>query len=75
MAALRTMVVLLDHLQIRPLDDTGPGDENAHVVARLFSKYSSALLQSLEICHMDFPVCTFTPRTTADTDGLRVDDG
>ncbi|KAL1727572.1 hypothetical protein EV714DRAFT_253754 [Schizophyllum commune] len=55
MAALRTMVVLLDHLQIRPPDDTGPGDENAHVVARLFAKYSSALLQSLEICHMDFP--------------------
>ncbi|KAL1741753.1 hypothetical protein HDZ31DRAFT_84616 [Schizophyllum fasciatum] len=55
MASLKTMVVLLDHLQIRPLDDTGPGDENAHVVARLFAKYSSALLQSLDICHMDFP--------------------
>ncbi|TRM67484.1 hypothetical protein BD626DRAFT_544948 [Schizophyllum amplum] len=55
MASIRTMVILLDHLQLRPLDETGPGDENAHVVARLFAKYSSALLQGLDICHMDFP--------------------
>ncbi|KAG5638079.1 hypothetical protein H0H81_001929 [Sphagnurus paluster] len=54
MACLRTAVKLLDRLQLRVVD-TNRNDDSVHVVARLFNKYSSMLLQALE-GYSDIPV-------------------
>ena len=48
MACLRAIVKLLDRLQLRSLDTSTTGDDAAHHVSRLFNKYSTALLASLE---------------------------
>jgi len=58
MACLRTSVKLLDRLQLRPMDISNTGDDTVHVVSRLFNKYSGALLQGLEACRMETPVCS-----------------
>jgi hypothetical protein len=50
MACLRAVVKLLDRLQLRPLDVSNTGDDDVHYVSRLFNKYSTALLTSLENC-------------------------
>ena len=50
MACLRAVVKLLDRLQLRSLDMSNTGDDAVHYVARLFNKYSTALLMSLETC-------------------------
>lgn len=57
MSCLRTSVKLLDRLQLRPLDEASTGDDSVHVMSRLFNKYSGALLQGLEVCQLDIPVC------------------
>lgn len=56
MACLRTSVKLLDRLQLRPTEGSNTGDDTVHVVSRLFNKYSGALLQGLEACHIDIMV-------------------
>jgi len=50
MACLRAAVKLLDRLQLRSLDTSNTGDDAVHYVSRLFNKYSTALLMSLEKC-------------------------
>jgi neurofibromin 1 len=50
MACLRAVVKLLDRLQLRPLDTSNTGDDAVHYVVRLFNKYSTALLMSLDTC-------------------------
>ncbi|KAF8872759.1 hypothetical protein BD779DRAFT_1679537 [Infundibulicybe gibba] len=49
-SCLRTSVKLLDRLQLRPMDESSAGDDIMHVVSRLFSRYSTTLLQGLEMC-------------------------
>lgn len=56
MACLRTTVKLLDRLQLRPADTSTAGDDSFHFVSRLFIKYSTILLNGLEICQLDAPV-------------------
>jgi neurofibromin 1 len=40
----------MDRLQLRSLDTSNTGDDAVHHVSRLFNKYSTALLMSLETC-------------------------
>ncbi|PPQ78909.1 hypothetical protein CVT25_002369 [Psilocybe cyanescens] len=53
MACLRAVVKLLDRLQLKASDASNTGDDTVHVVSRLFNKYSTALLDSIEICQSD----------------------
>ncbi|KAF8806096.1 hypothetical protein BYT27DRAFT_7141632 [Phlegmacium glaucopus] len=53
MACLRAIVKLLDRLQLRLPDTSNTGDDAAHYVSRLFNKYSTALLMSLETCQLE----------------------
>ncbi|KAF8809201.1 hypothetical protein BYT27DRAFT_7222493 [Phlegmacium glaucopus] len=53
MACLRAIVKLLDRLQLRSLDTSNTGDDAVHYVSRLFNKYSTALLVSLETCQLE----------------------
>ena len=53
MACLRVFVKLLDRLQLRSLDASNTGNDVVHYVSRLFNKYSSALLTSLETCEVE----------------------
>ncbi|KAF9527976.1 hypothetical protein CPB83DRAFT_363170 [Crepidotus variabilis] len=50
LACLRATVNLLDRLELRSTDQ---GDETVHTVSRLFNKYSTALLSSIEVCQSD----------------------
>ena len=50
MACLRAAVKLLDRLQLRSHDISNTGEDAIHYVSRLFNKYSTALLTSLETC-------------------------
>ena len=50
MACLQPVVKLLDRLQLRSFDASNTGDDVVHYVSRLFNKYSTALLTSLETC-------------------------
>jgi len=54
MSCLRAAVKLLERLELRP---AGQGDEAASAVSRLFNKYSSALLGSIETCQSESAVC------------------
>jgi hypothetical protein len=57
MACLRAIVKLLDRLPLLAADPTNAGDDTVLVVSRLFNKYSTALLSSLESFHpKDLPV-------------------
>ena len=53
MACLRAVVKLLDRLQLRSHDTSNTGDDAIHYVSRLFNKYSTALLTSLETCQSE----------------------
>ena len=53
MACLRAVVKLLDRLQLRSHDTSNTGDDAIHYVSRLFNKYSTALLTSLETCQLE----------------------
>ena len=53
MACLRAVVKLLDRLQLRSHDPSNTGDDAILYVSRLFNKYSTALLTSLEICQSE----------------------
>lgn len=55
-ACLKTCVKLLDRLELRPLDTSSAGDDSAHVVARLFNKYSTMLLDGIKLIQSDIPV-------------------
>ncbi|KAF9480190.1 hypothetical protein BDN70DRAFT_931958 [Pholiota conissans] len=57
MACLGAIVKLLDRLQLSTADPSNAGDDSGHVVSRLFNKYSTALLSSLE---------SFQPDVTGD---------
>lgn len=67
-ACLRTCVKLLDRLELRPLDPSA-GDDNVHVVSRLFIKYSNILLEGLEVCQLDIPVRCFLVSLAAYSEG------
>ena len=56
MACLRTAVKLLEQLQLQPGDGDSAGEDRAHVVSRLFNRYSGALLHGLNTCYNDDPV-------------------
>lgn len=58
MACLRSVVKLLDRLQLLTADPSSTGDDVVHVVSRLFNKYSTALLTSIETCQYEAPVST-----------------
>ncbi|KDR84288.1 hypothetical protein GALMADRAFT_87191 [Galerina marginata CBS 339.88] len=47
-ACLRAAVKLLERLELKAVDPSNAGDDALHVVSRLFNKYSSALLASIE---------------------------
>jgi len=53
MACLRTAVKLLEQLQLQPGDGDSAGEDRAHVVSRLFNRYSGALLHGLNTCYSD----------------------
>ncbi|PFH50162.1 hypothetical protein AMATHDRAFT_80979 [Amanita thiersii Skay4041] len=53
MACLRTSVKLLEELHLQPAEGPSPGDDGAHVVSRLFNRYSGALLHGLDTYHQD----------------------
>ncbi|KAF8165773.1 hypothetical protein B0H34DRAFT_794124 [Crassisporium funariophilum] len=53
MACLRAVVKLLERLQLRSVEPSNTGDDTVHVVSRLFNKYSTALLSSIETCQAD----------------------
>ncbi|KAJ3987640.1 hypothetical protein F5890DRAFT_1563214 [Lentinula detonsa] len=55
LSCLRTIVKLLDRLQLRPADTSIAGDDSFHYVSRLFMKYSTVLLNSFEFCQSDLP--------------------
>lgn len=48
MACLRAAVKLLERLELKVSEPSNTGDDSMHVVSRLFNKYSSALLASIE---------------------------
>lgn len=54
MPCLRAAVKLLERLELRPADQ---GDEAANAVSRLFNKYSTSLLGSIESCQTESSVC------------------
>ncbi|KAF8635007.1 hypothetical protein AX15_000591 [Amanita polypyramis BW_CC] len=53
MACLRTAVKLLEQLQLQPAEGESAGEDNAHVVSRLFNRYSGALLHGLDTYYND----------------------
>ncbi|KAF9238786.1 hypothetical protein BU15DRAFT_88233 [Melanogaster broomeanus] len=55
MAALRSIVKLLDRLKLQSIDTNVPhdGDDLGHAVSRLFIRYSHVLLRALEICQSE----------------------
>ncbi|KAF9226729.1 hypothetical protein BS17DRAFT_500836 [Gyrodon lividus] len=55
MAALRTVVKLLDRLKLQSIDTNVPhnGDDLGHAVSRLFIRYSHVLLRALDICQSE----------------------
>ncbi|KAF5369620.1 hypothetical protein D9757_010458 [Collybiopsis confluens] len=55
LSCLRTIVKLLDRLQLKPADTSIAGDDSFHFVSRLFIKYSNVLLNGLETCQPDIP--------------------
>ncbi|KAJ3936091.1 MAG: hypothetical protein NXY57DRAFT_886591 [Lentinula lateritia] len=55
LSCLRTIVKLLDRLQLRPVDTSIAGDDSFHYVSRLFMKYSGILLNGFEFCQLDLP--------------------
>jgi len=62
MACLRAVVKLLDRLQLSAVDSSNTGDDTVHVVARLFNKYSTALLKSIENCqYIKVYICVQCP--------------
>ncbi|KAJ3719315.1 hypothetical protein C8R42DRAFT_777357 [Lentinula raphanica] len=56
LSCLRTIVKLLDRLQLRPQDTSIAGDDSFHYVSRLFMRYSGILLNSFEFCQPDVPI-------------------
>ena len=50
LSCLRAIVKLLERLELKTTDQ---GDEAVNTVSRLFNKYSTALLGSIEICQPD----------------------
>ncbi len=50
LSCLRAIVKLLERLELKTSDQ---GDEAVNTVSRLFNKYSTALLGSIEICQPD----------------------
>ncbi|KAJ4479043.1 hypothetical protein J3R30DRAFT_2708420 [Lentinula aciculospora] len=55
LSCLRTIVKMLDRLQLRPADTSIAGDDGFHYVSRLFMKYSTVLLNGFEFCQLDIP--------------------
>ena len=64
MACLRAMVKMLDRIQLPQVDSSNTGDDTVHVVSRLFNKYSTALLTSIESCQPDLRVRILIERPT-----------
>ncbi|TFK43927.1 hypothetical protein BDQ12DRAFT_702865 [Crucibulum laeve] len=50
LACLRTTVKLLERLELRLRPSPTASDDSLHFMSRLFNKYASALLQSLDAC-------------------------
>ena len=48
MACLRAAVKLLERLELKVQEPSNTADDSLHVVSRLFNKYSTALLASIE---------------------------
>jgi hypothetical protein len=60
MTCLRATVKLLERLELR---SDSQGDESVNTVSRLFNKYSTALLGSIETCQAELAVSPFMATT------------
>ncbi|KIJ20411.1 hypothetical protein PAXINDRAFT_166473 [Paxillus involutus ATCC 200175] len=69
MAALRTVVKLIDRLKLQSIGTNVPhdGDDLGHAVARLFIRYSHVLLRALDICQSD----NLTSDSTSDVPSMQ----